>query len=92
MTTSCMVLWYNKKAHTNKHENLSKNVGDVGMAVPQSTQTRCMDGTVQATQRTTQITPSLHLSFCVTKLSYEMTGNSFVRMTIMKDVGMGLLV
>ena len=30
------------------------------MAVPKTTQTRCMDGNVQ---RTTQVAPSLHLSF-----------------------------
>ena len=28
--------------------------------MPKTTQTRYMDGTVQATQRTTQVTPSLH--------------------------------
>ena len=40
-----------------------KNVEDVGMAVlvPKTTQTRYMDDSVQATQRTTQVTPSLHL-------------------------------
>ena len=59
-------------------KTFQKTLGDVGMAVPQSAQTRCMDGSVQATQRTTQVTPSLHLSFCITKLCYEMTGNSFV--------------
>ena len=37
---------------------------DVEMAaVPKTTQTRYMDGSVQATQRTTQVTPSLHLFF-----------------------------
>ena len=30
------------------------------MAVPKTTQTRHMDDSVQATQRTTQVTPSLH--------------------------------
>ena len=33
------------------------------MAVPKTTQTRYMDGSVQVTQRTTQVTPSLHLFF-----------------------------
>jgi len=33
---------------------------DVGMAVPKTTRTRYMDGSVQATQMTTQVTPSLH--------------------------------
>ena len=39
---------------------------DVGMAVPKTTETRCRDGSVQARQvikKTTQATPSLHLSF-----------------------------
>ena len=34
------------------------------MAVPKTTQARCMDDSVQAAQRTTQVTLSLHL-FCV---------------------------
>ena len=38
--------------------------GDVGMAVPKTTQTRYMDGSVQATQKTTQVTPSLHFFHC----------------------------
>ena len=42
---------------------ISKRCGDVGMAMPKATQTRYMDGSVQATQRTTQVTPSLH-PFC----------------------------
>ena len=36
------------------------------MAVPKTTETRCRDGSVQARQvikKTTQATPSLHLSF-----------------------------
>ena len=33
--------------------------GDVGRAVPKTTETRYMDGSVQATQMTTQVTPSL---------------------------------
>ena len=63
------------------------------MAVPKTTQTRHMDGSVQ---RTTQVTPSLHLFFLkerVSKLCCEITGNIFVQKTkIKKDVGMGLLV
>ena len=54
-----------QKEHTNKYiikyeKHFPKMYRDVGMAVPKTTQTRYMDGTVQATQRTTQITPSLH--------------------------------
>ena len=41
-------------------KHFPKMYRDVGMAVPKTTQTRYMDGTVQATQRTTQVTPSLH--------------------------------
>ena len=44
---------------------------DVGMAVPKTTQTRYMDGSVQATQMATQVTPSLHHFLkieCVSKL------------------------
>ena len=60
---TCMVVWYNKR-HTNKYEkHFPKMYRDVGMAVPKTTQTRYMDGTVQATQRTTQVTPSLHHFF-----------------------------
>ena len=45
-------------------KHFPKMYGDVGMAVPKTTQTRHMDGCVQATQRTTQVTPSLyHFSF-----------------------------
>ena len=33
------------------------------MAMPKTTQTRYMDGSVQATQRTIQVTPSLHLFY-----------------------------
>ena len=46
---------------TNKYEkHFPKMYGDVGMAVPKTTQTRYMDGSVLATQMTTQVTPSLH--------------------------------
>ena len=41
-------------------KHFPKMYRDVGMAVPKTTQTSYMDGTVQATQRTTQVTPSLH--------------------------------
>ena len=54
----------NNKVHdhiSHKYEkHFSKMYTDVGMAVPKTTQTRYMDGSVQATQRTTQVTPSLH--------------------------------
>ena len=47
--------------HNIKYEkHFPKMYRDVGMAVPKTTQTRYMDGTVQAAQRTTQVTPSLH--------------------------------
>ena len=69
---------------------------DVGMVVPKTTQTRYMDGSVQATQMTTQVTPSLHHFFFierVSKLCCQSTGNSFEQKTkIINDVGMGLLV
>ena len=61
------------------------------MAVPKTTQTRHMDGSVQAKQRATQITTSLHLIEHVSKLCFQITGNSFVRIT-KRDVGMWLLV
>jgi len=52
------------KKYTNKYEKyFPKMQRDVGMAVPKTTETRHMDSSVQATQRTTQITPSLHLFF-----------------------------
>ena len=54
------------------------------MAVPKTTQTRYMDGSVQ---RTTQVTPFLHLFFLierVSKLCCEITGNIFVQKTKMK--------
>ena len=41
-------------------KHFPKMYGDVGMAVPKTIQTRYMDGSVQATQMTTQVTPSLH--------------------------------
>ena len=66
------------------------------MAVPKTTQTRYMDGSVQATQMATQVTPSLHHFLkieCVSKLCCQSTGNSFWQITKMQnDVGMGLLV
>ena len=66
------------------------------MAVPKTTQTRYMDGSVQATQMTTQVTP-IPTSFIkierVSKLCCQSTGNCFGQITKMKnDVGMGLLV
>ena len=58
------------------------------MAVPKTTQTRYMDGSVQATQMTTQVTPFLHLFFLiehVSKLCCQSTGNSFGQITKMKN-------
>ena len=82
-------------AHKQVSKHFPKMYRDVGMAVPKTTQTRYMDGSVQATQMTTQVTPSLHHFFnrtCI-KLCCQSTGNSFGRITKMKnDVGMGLLV
>ena len=46
--------------HIKYEKHFPKMYGDVGMAVPKTTQTRYMDGSVQATQMTTQVTPSLH--------------------------------
>ena len=55
---------YGTVKHTSKYEkHFPKTYRDVGMAVPKTTQTRYMNGSVQATQRTTQVTPSLHLLF-----------------------------
>ena len=47
------------------------------LAVPKTTQTRCMDGSVQATQMTTQVTPSLHhFSFLLsTQSSFQYSDN-----------------
>ena len=49
--------------NTNKYEkHFPKMLGDVGMAVPKSTETRCRDSSLQAGyEKTTQATPSLHL-------------------------------
>ena len=60
-------------------KHFPKMYRDVGMAVLKTTQTRYMDGSVQATQMTTQVTPSLHhFSFLLavsstltTKLRYK---------------------
>ena len=64
------------------------------MAVPKTTQTRYMDGSVQ---RTTQVTPSLHLFFIFvfcTKMFPVISQQSLDTRSIQKkkDVGMGLLV
>ena len=77
---ACMVVWYNKR-HTNKYEkHFPKMYRDVGMAVPKTTQTRYMDGSVQATQRTTQVTqppakciPVYGLGVCV--FVWRVSGN-----------------
>ena len=63
------------------------------MAVPKTTQTRYMDGSVQ---RTTQVTPFLHLFFIFvfcTKMFPVISQQSLDTRSIQKkDVGMGLLV
>ena len=69
---------------------------DVGMAVPKTTQTRYMDGRVQATQMTTQVTPSLHhFSFLLSaQSSFQYSDNKALidtRSILKNDVGMGLL-
>ena len=63
------------------------------MAVPKTTQTRYMNGSVQ---RTTQVTPSLHLFFFFV-LDKDVSSNLTAKFRYMffskkKDVGMGLLV
>ena len=51
-------------------KHFPKMYRDVGMAVPKTTQTRSKDGSVQATQMTTQVTPSLrHFSFLLSAKS-----------------------
>ena len=45
--------------------------------------------------RTTQVTPSLHFLFQtghLSKLCYQISGNSIVQLKKKKDVGIGLLV
>ena len=66
------------------------------MAVPKTTQTRYMDGRVQATQMTTQVTPSLHhFSFLLSaQSSFQYSDNKALidtRSIFKNDVGMGLL-
>ena len=54
-------------------------------AVPKTTQTRYMDGSVQATQRTIQVIPSLHLFFVIhTKLFSVFSQQSLVTCSIQK--------
>ena len=50
----------NRLQYLKYEKHFPKMYRDVGMAVPKTTQTRYMDGSVQATQMTTQVTPSLH--------------------------------
>ena len=53
-------------------KHFPKMLRDVGMAaVPKTTQTRYMDGSVQATQMTTQVTPSLHLFFFIFVIHFQ---------------------
>ena len=55
-------------------KHFPKMLRDVGMAaVPKTTQTRYMDGSVQATQRTTQVTPSLHHFSFLLSISSNLT-------------------
>ena len=92
-----MVVWYNKR-HTNKYEkHFPKMYRDVGMAVPKTTQTRynygwhCAGNTEDYTSN--PIPTSFFLIERVSKICCQSTGNSFGRITKMKnDVGMGLLV
>ena len=67
----------------NKYEkHFPKMHRDVGMAVPKTTQTRYMDGSVQATQMTTQVTPSLHhFSFLFSAQSCSSTLTTKLRYT-----------
>ena len=92
-----VVLYINDMhAYTTLHKyekHFPKMYKDVGMAVPKTTQTRYMDGSVQ---RTTQVTPSLHLFFIFvfhTKMFPVISQQSLDTRSIQKkDVGMGLLV
>ena len=52
-----------QKARKQVWKHFSKMQSDVGLAVPKTTETRHMDGSVQAIQRTTQVTLSLHHFF-----------------------------
>ena len=58
--TNTYMYMYVLMVHVKYEKHFPKMYGDVGMAVPKTTQTRYMDGSVQATQMTTQVTPSLH--------------------------------
>ena len=58
LLVKCKLMSKNDVIKYEKH--FPKMYRDVGMAVPKTTQTRYMDGSVQATQMTTQVTPSLH--------------------------------
>ena len=85
------------KLYVHKYEkHFPKMLRDVGMAaVPKTTQTRYMDGSVQATQRTTQVTPYLHLfffHFCYPFPVISQQGLDTCSIQKKKDVGMGLLV
>ena len=63
-------------------KHFPKMYRDVGMAVPKTTQTRYMDGSVQATQMTTQVTPSLHhFSFCYPPKAVSSTLTTKLRYT-----------
>ena len=63
-------------------KHFPKMYRDVGMAVPKTTQTRYMDGSVQATQMTTQVTPSLHhFSFCYPPKAVSSTLTTNLRYT-----------
>ena len=71
---------------------------DVGMAVPKTTETRCRDGSVQGRhviQKTTQLTPSLHLFFIseiiLRVMLHDYWEEQFLNQK-KKDVGMGLVV
>ena len=84
---------YDFKKKYEKH--FPKMYRDVGMAVPKTTQTRYMDDSVQATQMTTQVTPSLHhFSFCYPPkaVSSTLTTKLDTRSILKNDVGMVLLV
>ena len=82
--------------YINKYEkHFPKMYRNVGMVVPKTTQTRYMDGSVQATQMTTQVTPSLHhFSFLLSAQSCFQYSDNKARYTFYfkNDVGMGLFV
>ena len=83
------------KLEVKYEKHFPKMLRGVGMAaVPKTTQTRYMDGSVQATQMTTQVTPSLHVFFFHFCYPFSVISQQGLDTCSIqkKDVGMGLLV